>query len=129
MPRCAVTRCAGLELGFLWNPPEPKPECLQALNAAVRSGADDVKAAALETMGNLAFARPNRVVLLACEGLREWLARLAEAQVRAGTVRVLLYPDRIWAAWCCSRARACASGSRAWRKRMCALGLLGYLIP
>ena len=56
----------------------------QALNAAVRSGADDVKAAALETMGNLAFARPNRVVLLACEGLREWLARLAEAQVRSG---------------------------------------------
>ena len=55
---------------------------LQALNAAVRSGADDVKAAALETLGNLAFARPNRVVLLACEGLREWLARLAEAQVR-----------------------------------------------
>lgn len=58
----------------------------QALNAAVRSGADDVKAAALETMGNLAFARPNRVVLLACEGLREWLARLAEAQACAGTL-------------------------------------------
>lgn len=52
----------------------------QALNSAVRSGADDVKAAALETLGNLAFAQPNRAVLAACEGLRDWLARLAEVQ-------------------------------------------------
>ncbi|KAK9839624.1 hypothetical protein WJX81_001442 [Elliptochloris bilobata] len=70
------------------------PDMLKALNAAVRSGADDVKAAALETMGNLAFARPNRAVFLACEGLRDWLARLAEAQLGVVAPRVRMAATR-----------------------------------
>lgn len=54
---------------------------LQALQELVRSGADDVKTAALETLGNLAFCRDNRPVVLAAAGLRDWLARLAQDKV------------------------------------------------
>ncbi|BDA47659.1 probable calcium-independent phospholipase A2-gamma at C-terminar half [Coccomyxa sp. Obi] len=57
------------------------PNVLQALQELVRSGADDVKTAALETLGNLAFCRDNRSVVLAAPGLRDWLARLAQDKV------------------------------------------------
>ena len=53
----------------------------QALQDLVRSGADDVRCGALETLGNLAFCRANRPTLLAAEGLRDWLARLAQDKV------------------------------------------------
>lgn len=46
-----------------------------------RSGADDVKMAALETIGNLAFARENKVTFLHTPGLLSWLNRLARGQV------------------------------------------------
>lgn len=47
----------------------------------MRSGADDVKTAALETLGNLAFCRDNRAAVLGAPGLRDWLARLAQDKV------------------------------------------------
>lgn len=47
----------------------------------VRSGADDVKTATLETIGNLAFARANKVSFLHTAGLLSWLSRLAKGQV------------------------------------------------
>lgn len=43
----------------------------------MRSSSGDVLALALELLGNLAFARPNRAALLASEGLKPLLARLA----------------------------------------------------
>ena len=46
----------------------------------MRSGADDVKRGALETIGNLAFARRNRATLLGTAGLLTWLSRLAQGQ-------------------------------------------------
>jgi hypothetical protein len=89
----------------------------QALVGAVRSGADDVRAAALETMGNLAFARPNRAVLLACEGLLDRLARLAEGQARVGC---RLGPDgappAAWLPCACDQAGK-PSGWLRWRDR------------
>lgn len=57
----------------------------QALQELVRSGADDVKTAALETVGNLAFCRANRPAILAAPALRDWLARLAQDKVSAST--------------------------------------------
>ncbi|EIE23713.1 hypothetical protein COCSUDRAFT_41874 [Coccomyxa subellipsoidea C-169] len=57
------------------------PHVLQALQELVRSGADDVKTAALETLGNLAFCRDNRAAVLGAPGLRDWLARLAQDKV------------------------------------------------
>ena len=47
----------------------------------MRSGADDVKTATLETIGNLAFARANKVTFLHTAGLLTWLSRLARGQV------------------------------------------------
>lgn len=47
----------------------------------VRSGADDVKTATLETIGNLAFAHANKVSFLHTAGLLAWLSRLAKGQV------------------------------------------------
>ena len=47
----------------------------------VRTGADDVKTATLETIGNLAFARPNKVTFLQSPGLVSWLSSLARDQV------------------------------------------------
>lgn len=67
-----------------------------ALQEAVQSGTDDVKAAALEVVGNLAYPLPNREPLLATPGLREWLIRLAspslagvKQRVRVAAVRAL----------------------------------------
>lgn len=51
------------------------------LQDLARSGADDVKTAALETIGNLAFARENKVTFLHTPGLLAWLNRLARGQV------------------------------------------------
>lgn len=47
----------------------------------IRSGADDVKTAALETLGNLAFVRENKVTFLHSPGLLSWLNSLARGQV------------------------------------------------
>lgn len=47
----------------------------------MRSGADEVKTATLETIGNLAFARPNKVTFLQSPGLVSWLSGLARGQV------------------------------------------------
>ncbi|KAK9820032.1 hypothetical protein WJX72_005289 [[Myrmecia] bisecta] len=53
---------------------------LQAsLMELIRSGADDVKAAALETLGNLAFCLANRAIFLMTPGLRPLLSRLAQS--------------------------------------------------
>jgi len=52
-----------------------------ALQALVRSGADDVKTKSLETIGNLAFARENKVTFLHTPELQSWLVRLARGQV------------------------------------------------
>jgi hypothetical protein len=49
--------------------------------ALVRSGADDVKTKSLETIGNLAFARENKVTFLHTPELLSWLIRLARGQV------------------------------------------------
>jgi hypothetical protein len=59
----------------------------------VRSGADDVKTAALETLGNLAFCRDNRAAVLGAPGLRDWLARLAQDRVSLLTLEYCL---RTW---------------------------------
>jgi hypothetical protein len=47
----------------------------------VRSGADEVKTKSLETIGNLAFARENKVTFLHTPELLSWLIRLAKGQV------------------------------------------------
>ena len=47
----------------------------------MRSGADDVRCGALETLGNLAFCAANRPALLAAPGLRDWMGRLAQDKV------------------------------------------------
>ena len=57
--------------------------CLQALAELVRSGNDDVKIGALETLGNLAFQPQNRAAFLADADLLEWISRLARDQVRS----------------------------------------------
>lgn len=71
----------------------------QVLQELVRSGADDVKTSALETLGNLAFCRGNRAAILGAEGLKDWLARLAQDKVGhnlmpclhlCGSIRVLM---------------------------------------
>lgn len=66
------------------------------LQELIRSGSDDVRAAALEAVGNMAFQRPNRAIFLATEGLRELLTRLAQSDpgtmkqcVRIGAIRAL----------------------------------------
>ena len=56
---------------------------LQALAELVRSGNDEVKVGALETLGNLAFQPQNRAAFLADANLLEWLSRLARDQVRS----------------------------------------------
>lgn len=61
-----------------WTTPSLDIDAFQDL---ARSGADDVKTAALETIGNLAFARENKVVFLQTPGLLSWLNRLARGQV------------------------------------------------
>ncbi len=62
----------------------------------MRTGSDDVRAAALEVVGNLAFCAANRAALLATDGLLPLLARLAasdeastKAIVRVAAVRAL----------------------------------------
>ena len=47
----------------------------------MRSGTDDVRISALETVGNLAFQVENRAVFLADAELLEWVNRLARDQV------------------------------------------------
>ena len=59
------------------------PTFLQALAELVRSGNDDVKIGALETLGNLAFQPQNRAAFLADADLLEWISRLARDQVRS----------------------------------------------
>ena len=59
------------------------PTYLQALAELVRSGNDDVKIGALETLGNLAFQPQNRAAFLADADLLEWISRLARDQVRS----------------------------------------------
>lgn len=54
----------------------------------IRSAAHDVQAAALETLGNLAFCRPNRATFLHTPHLRERLAQLALGTVGAATSHV-----------------------------------------
>ena len=54
---------------------------MQALAELVRSGTDDVRISALETVGNLAFQVENRAVFLADAELLEWVNRLARDQV------------------------------------------------
>lgn len=54
---------------------------LQALAELVRSGTDDVKVGALETVGNLSFQLENRVIFLADADLLKWISRLARDQV------------------------------------------------
>lgn len=47
----------------------------------MRSGTDDVRIGALETVGNLSFQLENRVIFLADADLLEWIYRLARDQV------------------------------------------------
>ena len=54
---------------------------LQALAELIRSGTDDVRISALETVGNLSFQVENRVIFLADADLLEWIYRLARDQV------------------------------------------------
>lgn len=51
-----------------------------ALQDMVRSHADDVKAAAMDTIGNLAFCRPNRSTLSSMPGLHDRLCLLSASQ-------------------------------------------------
>ena len=46
----------------------------------VRSHADDVKAAAMDTIGNLAFCKPNRSTLSGLPGLHDRLCLLSASQ-------------------------------------------------
>ncbi len=55
---------------------------MQALAELVRSGTDDVRICALETVGNLSFQVENRDIFLADAELLEWISRLAQDQVR-----------------------------------------------
>ena len=62
----------------------------------MRTGSDDVRAAALEVVGNLAFCAVNRAALLATDGLLPLLARLAASDeaftkviVRTAAIRAL----------------------------------------
>ena len=48
-----------------------------------RSGNDDVKIGALETLGNLAFQPKNRAAFMADTDLLAWISRLAQDQVRS----------------------------------------------
>ena len=64
---------------LLWNCSEFSG--LQALAELVRSGTDDVRISALETVGNLSFQVENRVIFLADAELLEWIYRLARDQV------------------------------------------------
>lgn len=66
----------------------------------MRSGADDVKTAALETLGNLAFCRDNRAAVLGAPGLRDWLARLAQDRVRLLTLEYRSRTDIICVSLC-----------------------------
>lgn len=54
----------------------------------IRSGAHDVQAVALETVGNLAFCRPNRATFLHTPHLRERIIQLAMGEVGAATSSV-----------------------------------------
>ncbi len=54
---------------------------MQALTELVRSGTDDVKIGALETIGNLSFQVENRATFLADADLLGWIYRLARDQV------------------------------------------------
>ena len=59
----------------------------------MRSGNDEVKVGALETLGNLAFQPQNRAAFLADADLLEWISRLARDQVRCdGGVLEILRP-------------------------------------
>ena len=49
----------------------------------MRSGNDDVKIGALETLGNLAFQPKNRAAFMADTDLLAWISRLAQDQVRS----------------------------------------------
>ena len=61
----------------------------------VRSGADDVKSKALQAAGNLAFCQLNRDLILASEGFKEVMVRLADHsavvkhEVRMSAIRAL----------------------------------------
>ena len=66
----------------------------------MRSGADDVKTAALETLGNLAFCRDNRAAVLGAPGLRDWLARLAQDRVGLLTPAFCSRTDNICVSLC-----------------------------
>ena len=62
---------------------------MQALAELVRSGTDDVRICALETVGNLSFQVENRAIFMADPEMLEWISRLARDQVRS--VRPQLY--------------------------------------
>jgi len=62
----------------------------------MRTGSDDVRAAALEVVGNLAFCAANRAGLLAADGLLPLVVRLVasdeastKAIVRTAAIRAL----------------------------------------
>ena len=55
----------------------------------MRSGTDDVRISALETVGNLSFQVENRAIFLADADLLEWIYRLARDQVHLHTVLAL----------------------------------------
>jgi hypothetical protein len=59
------------------------PPCVSQDN--MKSGTDDVRAVALEAVGNLAFPRRNRSVILSAPGLKLLLSRLSQSD--AGTVK------------------------------------------
>ena len=67
-----------------------------AVQELMRTGSDDVRAAALEVVGNLAFCAANRAGLLATDGLLPLVVRLVasdeastKAIVRTAAIRAL----------------------------------------
>ncbi len=84
----------------------------------VRSHADDVKAAALETIGNLAFCKENSRTLRASPGLHDRLCLLSASQpgvihqsVRMAAIRSLAILGEALMANCGCVANLNASGS------------------
>ena len=77
--------------------------CLQEL---IRSGPDDVKCCALETVGNLAFPPDNRSKFLAAPAFHELLCRMAGRGMgrESGCIVSCLTLGRAWV--CCSSACA-----------------------
>ena len=79
----------------------------QALAELVRSGTDDVRISALQTVGNLSFQVANRAIFLADAELMEWVYRLARDQVPLRTEWLPYSQDTVNPQTPCAMLRRC----------------------